>query len=150
MSRAASAAPPSATMDDGSFGNRQGEDPYVLLAYGELATAFHAAVAVVERATDAVAQGLLTGPDLAVDDCADIAALVSAAETVTARSAVRITTRVLELTGAFGAACHSTQGFDRFWRDARALTLRVPEAHRLRDIGDHYLNGTRPGLARHP
>ncbi|MEU0374174.1 acyl-CoA dehydrogenase family protein [Streptomyces sp. NPDC006283] len=150
VSRAASAAPPSAGTDDGSLGNRLGEDPYVLLAYGELATALHAAVAVVERATDAVAQGLLAGPGLAVDDCADIAALVSAAETVTARSAVRITTRVLELTGAFGAASHSPQGFDRFWRDARALTLRIPAAHRLRDIGDHYLNGTRPGLARRP
>ncbi|MFI6416363.1 acyl-CoA dehydrogenase [Streptomyces sp. NPDC050842] len=124
------------------------DDPYLLLAYGELATAAHAASAVVERATDALARGLLAGRTLTPEERADIAVLVSAAETVTGRAAVRITTRVLELVdGAEGADAQSGgPGFDRFWRNARALTAHTQPAHRLRDIGDHYLNGTHTRL----
>ncbi|MCX5388906.1 acyl-CoA dehydrogenase [Streptomyces sp. NBC_00094] len=125
-----------------------GDDPYLLLAYGELATAAHAASAVVERATDALARGLLAGPALGPEERADIAVLVAAAETLTGRAAVRITTRVLELVdGAEGAdAQGGGPGFDRFWRNARALTAPTQPALRLRDIGDHYLNGTHARL----
>ncbi|MFE7550212.1 acyl-CoA dehydrogenase family protein [Streptomyces gardneri] len=125
-----------------------GDDPYLLLAYGELATTAHAAAAVVERATDALARGLLAGPTLSPEERADIAVLVSAAETITSRAAVRVTTRVLELVdGAEGADAQSGgPGFDRFWRNARALTAHTQPAHRLRDIGDHYLNGTHARL----
>ncbi|MFF9011737.1 acyl-CoA dehydrogenase family protein [Streptomyces sp. NPDC014870] len=124
------------------------EDPYLLLAYGELATAAHAAAAVVERATDALARGLAAGRALGVEDRADIAVLVAAAEAVTSRAAVRITTRILELvdTTAPADAPGGGPGFDRFWRNARALTAHSSPTHRLRDIGDHYLHGTRPGL----
>ncbi|MEU8764467.1 acyl-CoA dehydrogenase [Streptomyces sp. NPDC048659] len=125
-----------------------GDDPYLLLAYGELATAAHAAAAVVERATDALAHGLVEERSLGVEDLADIAVLVAAAETVTNRAAVDITTRILELVDpATSARPHTAgQGFDRFWRNVRALTAPVSPDHRLRDIGDHYLNGTHARL----
>lgn len=125
-----------------------GDDPYLLLAYGELATAAHAAAAVVERATDAFARGLLAARSLGLEERADIAVLVAAAETVTGRAAVHITTRVLELVdGTAGAAVRSGgPGFDRFWRNARTLTAPTQSAHRLRDIGDHYLNGSHARL----
>ncbi|MFJ5831784.1 acyl-CoA dehydrogenase [Streptomyces sp. NPDC093089] len=124
-----------------------GDDPYLLLAYGELATAAHAAAAVVERATDALARGLLAGWSLGPEERADIAVLVAAAETVSGRAAVHITTRILELVDAPGAdARGGGPGFDRFWRNARALTAPTQAAHRLRDIGDHYLNGTHARL----
>ncbi|MGA5064305.1 acyl-CoA dehydrogenase [Streptomyces exfoliatus] len=133
---------------DGPLPFGAGDDPYLLLAYGELATAAHAAAAVVERATDALAHGLLAGASLGVEERADIAVLVAAAETVTGRAAVHITTRVLELVdGTAGADTHvGGPGFDRFWRNARALTAPTRAAHRLRDIGDHYLNGTHARL----
>ncbi|MEU5220358.1 acyl-CoA dehydrogenase [Streptomyces sp. NPDC020807] len=125
-----------------------GDDPYLLLAYGELATTAHAASAVVERATDALARALETGPALTPEERADVAVLVAAAETLTGRAAVRITTRVLELVdGAEGADVRGGgPGFDRFWRNARALTAHTRPSHRLRDIGDHYLNGTHARL----
>ncbi|MFF7777166.1 acyl-CoA dehydrogenase [Streptomyces tanashiensis] len=125
-----------------------GDDPYLLLAYGELATAAHAAAAVVERATDALARGLLAEWSLGLEERADIAVLVAAAETVTGRAAVHITTRILELVdGTTGAEARGGgPGFDRFWRNARALTAPTQAAHRLRDIGDHYLNGTHARL----
>ncbi|MGW0904429.1 acyl-CoA dehydrogenase [Streptomyces sp. NPDC002853] len=117
-------------------------DPYLLLAYGELATAAHSAASVVDRATEALAHGLETGPALDADERADIAFLVAAAEAVTTRSALHITTRVLELT-ADAPSPATDPGLDRFWRNARALTAHDSTAHRLRDIGEHYLNGLR-------
>ncbi|MEX0168348.1 acyl-CoA dehydrogenase [Streptomyces sp. LMG1-1-1.1] len=134
--------------DDGAAPAGAGDDPYLLLAYGELATAAHAAAAVVERATDALARGLLAGWSLGPEERADIAVLVAAAETVTGRAAVHITTRILEVvdTPAGADARGGGPGFDRFWRNARALTAPTQAAHRLRDIGDHYLNGTHARL----
>ncbi|MER5208023.1 acyl-CoA dehydrogenase [Streptomyces sp. NPDC002825] len=154
ISRAEQAGP--AVADDGGGPSRAdgtasagaGDDPYLLLAYGELATAAHAAAAVVERATDALARGLLAEWSLGLEERADIAVLVAAAETVTGRAAVHITTRILELVdGTAGADVRGGgPGFDRFWRNARALTAPTQAAHRLRDIGDHYLNGTHARL----
>ncbi|MFD6249086.1 acyl-CoA dehydrogenase family protein [Streptomyces roseolus] len=127
-------------------------DPYLLLSYGELATAVHTAAAVAERAADALAGGLRAGWTLGFDERADLAVLVAAAETVTGRTAVQVTTRILELVeGAPPAAPGAGgggPGLDRFWRDARALTARTRPAHRLRDIGDHYLHHGHTRLAR--
>ncbi|MEV3988516.1 acyl-CoA dehydrogenase [Streptomyces sp. NPDC049837] len=112
--------------------------PDVLLAFGELASAARTAAAVVERATAAMAGALEAGPHIDADEPADVAALVATAETVTAEAALHITTRVPELADA--------PGLDRFWRNARVLTADRSTAHRLRDIGEHYLNGAyRPG-----
>ncbi|WP_329123808.1 acyl-CoA dehydrogenase [Streptomyces sp. NBC_01353] len=138
ISRATQAAPPT-----DEYPVSSGEDPYLLLAYGELATAAHTAAAVVERATEALARGLPAERSLGVEERADIAVLVAAAEAVTSRSAIQITTRILELVSDTAGG---GPDFDRFWRNARALTASSSPAHRLRDIGDHYLNGTHPRL----
>ncbi|MGW2560911.1 acyl-CoA dehydrogenase family protein [Streptomyces sp. NPDC001514] len=143
ISRTASPAPPSMGPGNDEYAERPSDDPYLLLAYGELATAAHTAAAVVDRATEALAGGLVTGHGLGVDDRADIAVLVAAAEAVTSRSAVHITTRVLELTDDAGSLDEGA-GLDRFWRNARVLTAQSSPTHRLRDIGDHYLNGAHP------
>ncbi|WP_225805374.1 acyl-CoA dehydrogenase [Streptomyces sp. NK15101] len=150
ISRAGQAGPAPVGLTGGTSATDvgAGDDPYLLLAYGELATAAHAAAAVVERATHALAGGLLAEWSLGPEERADIAVLVAAAETVTGRAAVHITTRILELVdGTAGAdARGGGPGFDRFWRNARALTAPTQAAHRLRDIGDHYLNGTHSRL----
>lgn len=147
VSRAAHAAPPHpGGSGTGTAYAPRGDDPYLLLAYGELATAAHAAASVAGRATDALARGLDAGRSLGVEERADIAVLVGAAEAVTGRTAVHVTTRVLELVGSADGPRHAGPGFDRFWRNARALTAHQSPAHRLRDIGDHYLNGTHARL----
>ncbi|MFD6971076.1 acyl-CoA dehydrogenase [Streptomyces sp. NPDC059949] len=116
-----------------------GEDPDLLLTYGELASAAHTATAVVDRATEVMAQALDTGAHLDAEEPAGVAALVATAETVTSKAALHVTTRVLELADA--------PGLDRFWRNARVLTAHRPVAHRLRSIGEHYLNGSHRGAA---
>lgn len=150
VSRASRCAPPAPTAPERAAhtGPAPEEDPYLLLVYGELATAAHSAAAVVDRATEALAHGLLTAHDLGVGERSDIAVLVAAAETVAHRAATDITTRVLGLVAPRSPAdpLGADPGFDRFWRNVRALTAPVSPDHRLRDIGDHYLHGTHPRL----
>ncbi|MEV7618340.1 acyl-CoA dehydrogenase [Streptomyces sp. NPDC089799] len=116
-----------------------GEDPDLLLTYGELAAAAQTATVVVDRATEVMAQALGAGAQLGDDDPADVTALIATAEAVTSKAALDITARVLELADA--------PGLDRFWRNARVLTAHHPVAHRLRSIGRHYLNGSHRAVA---
>ncbi|MFB7787727.1 acyl-CoA dehydrogenase [Streptomyces vinaceus] len=116
-----------------------GEDADLFLTYGELASAAQTATAVIDRATEAMAQALATGAHLDADVPAAVAALVATAEAVTSKAALHITARVLELADA--------PGLDRFWRNARVLTAHRPVAHRLRSIGEHYLNGSHRAVA---
>ncbi|MEU9802064.1 acyl-CoA dehydrogenase [Streptomyces sp. NPDC051000] len=116
-----------------------GTDPDLFLTYGELASAAQTATAVVDRATEVMAQALDTGARLDDEEPAGVAALVATAETVTSKAALHITARVLELADA--------PGLDRFWRNARVLTAHHPAAHRLRSIGEHYLNGSHRAVA---
>ncbi|MFJ8630224.1 acyl-CoA dehydrogenase family protein [Streptomyces sp. NPDC093568] len=118
------------------------QDPYVLTAYGELAVAARAASALADQAGDALTRGLERGEDLDDEEGAEIAVLASAAEAAAARAAQDITTRALEAVGA--SAAFARHGLDRFWRDTRTHTLREPVAHRLREVGDYFLNGAHP------
>ncbi|WP_043732854.1 acyl-CoA dehydrogenase family protein [Streptomyces zinciresistens] len=118
------------------------QDPYVLTAYGELAVCARAASALADQAVDALTRGLARGEDLDDDECAEIAVLASAAEAAASRAAQEITSRALEAVGA--SAALARHGLDRFWRDTRSHTLREPVAHRLREVGDYFLNGAHP------
>ncbi|MFI6006734.1 acyl-CoA dehydrogenase [Streptomyces sp. NPDC051366] len=116
-----------------------GDDPDLFLTYGELASAAQTATAVVDRATEVMAQALATGTHLDAEVPAGVAALVATAEAVMSKAVLQITARVLELADA--------PGLDRFWRNARVLTAHRPVAHRLRSVGEHYLNGSHRAVA---
>ncbi|MFF0201247.1 acyl-CoA dehydrogenase family protein [Streptomyces sp. NPDC005017] len=118
------------------------QDPYTLTVYGELAVVARAASALADQAVDALSRGLARGEDLDDDECAEIAVLASAAEAAASLAAQRITSRALDVIGVDAAS--TRHGFDRFWRNARTHTLREPVAHRLREIGDYFLNGAHP------
>ncbi|MFK4145077.1 acyl-CoA dehydrogenase family protein [Streptomyces sp. NPDC004065] len=121
------------------------QDPYAVTVYGELTVVARAASALAEQAVNALVGGLAQGDDLGDDECAEIAVLASAAQSAAFRAAQEITTRALDVIGADAASAR--HGFDRFWRDARTHTLREPVAHRLREVGDYYLNGAHPPFA---
>jgi alkylation response protein AidB-like acyl-CoA dehydrogenase len=118
------------------------QDPYALTMYGELAVVARAASALADQAVDALLRGLAQGEDLNDDECAEIAVLASVAEAAASRAAQESTTRALDVVGVDAAS--TRHGFDRFWRNARTHTLREPAAHRLREIGDYFLNGAHP------
>ncbi|GHH29189.1 acyl-CoA dehydrogenase family protein [Streptomyces lanatus] len=117
-------------------------DLYVVTAYGELAVTARAASALADQAVDALTRGLARGENLDDEECAEIAVLASAAEAAAARAAQDITTRALDAVGT--SAALTRHGLDRFWRDTRTHTLREPVAHRLREVGDYFLNGAHP------
>ncbi|MFB7511409.1 acyl-CoA dehydrogenase family protein [Streptomyces broussonetiae] len=121
------------------------QGPYALTVYGELTVVARAASALAEQAVDALVRGLVQGEDLDDEECAEIAVLASVAESAASRAAQEITTRALDVIGADAASAR--HGFDRFWRNARTHTLREPVAHRLREVGDYFLNGAHPPFA---
>jgi alkylation response protein AidB-like acyl-CoA dehydrogenase len=53
-----------------------------------------------------------------------------------------VTARIFDLTGARSTAAR--HGLDRFWRNARTLTLHDPVAHKARQVGAHFLTGALP------
>ncbi|WP_055491248.1 acyl-CoA dehydrogenase family protein [Streptomyces sp. TP-A0356] len=118
------------------------QDPQVLATYGELTVLARSASALNEQALQAVHGGLARGEDLTYDEYADISVLVAMAEAAASRAAQESTTRALDIIGARSAS--SRLGFDRFWRNARTHTLYEPVSHRLRDVGDYFLNGAHP------
>ncbi|MFD7601623.1 acyl-CoA dehydrogenase family protein [Streptomyces mirabilis] len=118
------------------------QDPQVLTAYGELTLLTRSASALTEQAVQAVHGGLARGEDLTYDEYADISVLVAMSGAAASKAAQESTARALDIIGSRSAS--SRLGFDRFWRNARTHTLYEPVAHRLRDIGDYFLNGAHP------
>ncbi|MGV9608007.1 acyl-CoA dehydrogenase family protein [Streptomyces sp. NPDC003631] len=118
------------------------EEPQVLTVYGELTVLTRSASALADQAQQAVCGGLARGENLGYDEYAEISVLVAMAEAAASTAAQEATTRALDVIGARSASSHL--GLDRFWRDARTHTLYEPVAHRLRDVGDYFLNGAHP------
>lgn len=118
------------------------QDPQVLTAYGELTVLTRSASALTDQAVQAVHSGLARSEDLTYDEYADASVLVAMSEAAASRAAQESTARALDIIGSRSAS--SRLGFDRFWRNARTHTLYEPVAHRLRDVGDYFLNGAHP------
>jgi alkylation response protein AidB-like acyl-CoA dehydrogenase len=118
------------------------QDPHALTAYGELTVLTRSASALTDQALRAVRDGLARGEDLTYDEYAEISVLVAMAEAAASRAAQESAARALDIIGARSASARL--GLDRFWRNARAHTLYEPVAHRLRDVGDYFLNGAHP------
>ena len=117
-------------------------DPYVLAGYGELVASARAAGYAVDAAVTALGEADERGSALTHADRAEAAIAVSAAKIVASRAAVETTSKVFEFTGARSTA--GKYGFDRFWRNARTLTLHDPVVYKAREVGDHFLRGTPP------
>lgn len=117
----------------------------MLTAFGELTVLVRSASALAAQALDAVRVGLARGEDLTYDECAEISALVAMAEAAASRAAQESTARALDIVGPRAASARL--GFDRFWRNVRTHTLHEPVAHRVRDVGDYFLNGAHPPFA---
>ncbi len=118
------------------------QDPQALIAYGELTVLTRSASALADQAREAVHGGLVRGEDLTYDEYAEISVLVAMAEAAASRAAQESTARALDIIGVRSTS--SRLGFDRFWRNARTHTLYEPVTHRLRDVGDYFLNGAHP------
>ncbi|GAA0254243.1 acyl-CoA dehydrogenase family protein [Saccharothrix mutabilis subsp. mutabilis] len=116
-------------------------DPYILATYGELVADVEAAGLLADAASEALREASDLGADLTVEQRATAAARITSAKVVSTRVANHTTSKVFELCGARATA--AGYAFDRFWRNARTLTLHDPVSYKARELGAYHLTGER-------
>ncbi|MBI2756277.1 MAG: acyl-CoA dehydrogenase family protein [Chloroflexi bacterium] len=126
----------------GSSAAAAAEDPLVLRSYGEMETLTAGAEALCARAANLVQAGWQRGEMLTVEERGQIAVAVATARASAARTALQVTSQMFEAMGS--RATSARLRYDRFWRNARTLTLHDPIEHKLREIGDWVVNGRPP------
>ncbi len=113
------------------------DDPLLRRLAGELVAGLAAAHALTLRTgglLDAFERGELTRTELAVP--------IYAAKAAASAAAVRASSEIYALMGTSGA--RGGNGFDRWWRDARTLSLHDPVDWKHAEIGAHVLTGWDP------
>jgi alkylation response protein AidB-like acyl-CoA dehydrogenase len=117
-------------------------DPYIVAGYGELVAQTRAAAALTDAAAAGLGAAFDRGPDLTAAERGEAAVAISAAKVVATRVVTEVSTKLFEFTGARATA--TGPGLDRFWRNARTLTLHDPVAYKAREVGAHFLTGDHP------
>jgi alkylation response protein AidB-like acyl-CoA dehydrogenase len=118
------------------------DDPHVVAGYGELVAQVRAAGALTDDAARALGEASDRGDGLSEAERGEAAVTISAAKVVATRVVNETTSKVFEFVGARGTA--SKYAFDRFWRNARTLTLHDPVVYKAREVGTHFLTGEWP------
>lgn len=125
-----------------STDQRPQNDPLILERYGQLWIDVQSARTLTERAVAAVDAARERGTNLSWTQRGEAVTLANAARVHAGEIALNVSSRLFEITGARSSA--REHGLDRFWRDARTLTLHDPLRNKLVQIGDHALNGVDP------
>jgi alkylation response protein AidB-like acyl-CoA dehydrogenase len=118
------------------------QDPYVLERFGDMVCTLAGAQGVADRAAGELDAMLRLGDKLTVDDRGQVAIRIAQAKVLASRAVLDITSQIFEVTGASGTG--GTWGFDRFWRNARTLTLHDRVDYKVHDIGQWFLNDQWP------
>lgn len=126
----------------GSTVQRPTDDPYILEHYGEMRVALEGASCLLEAAAEALQRAWLREDALEEAERGACAVSVATAKVAAGRCALDVTSRIFEVMGA--RATSSRYRFDRFWRNARTLTLHDPLDYKVREVGDWALNGRYP------
>ena len=121
---------------------RPPEDPYIIEAYGEMYVQLSAAEALLDRAAAALEIAWQREYSLTPEERGECAFAIATAKVAAGRAALDVTSRVFETMGA--RATSAKYRFDRFWRNARTLTLHDPLDYKVREVGDFVLNGRYP------
>ncbi|WP_076819059.1 acyl-CoA dehydrogenase family protein [Pseudofrankia asymbiotica] len=116
---------------------RASGDPTVRALTGELTADLVAAYTAVIATGD-----LLDAFEAGEIDRTQLAVPIYAAKATASRAALRATSEIFALMGTRSAK--RELGFDRFWRNARTLSLHDPVAWKHVEIGRHVLEGWEP------
>jgi alkylation response protein AidB-like acyl-CoA dehydrogenase len=122
---------PSAAVDNAA------DDPFVRRLVGELTADLAAAYALTLAASD-----LIDARERGEIDRTALAAPVYAAKAAASRAGVRATSEIFALMGTRSVA--RGNGFDRFWRNARTVSLHDPVDWKHSELGQHVLTGWDP------
>lgn len=118
------------------------QDPYVVARFGELVAARYGAQAAADRAALALEHAWQLGDAITADDRGQLAVEIAAAKVLATRAVLEVTNQLFDVTGPGGTG--GTLGFDRFWRNARTLTLHDRLDYKIHDLGQWYLNDQWP------
>jgi alkylation response protein AidB-like acyl-CoA dehydrogenase len=122
---------PSAGVDNAA------DDPFVRRLTGELTADLAAAYSLTLATGD-----LLDAYERGEIDRTALAAPIYAAKAAASRSGVRATSEIFALMGTRSVA--RAHGFDRFWRNARTISLHDPVDWKHSELGRHVLIGWDP------
>jgi alkylation response protein AidB-like acyl-CoA dehydrogenase len=117
-------------------------DPYVLERFGSMVTRLAGARAVADRAAEELQRAWDRGDALTIDERGRLAVDIATGKTLASAAVLDITSQIYEVTGA--SATGGQWGFDRYWRNARTLTLHDRVDYKVRDIGHAFLNDQWP------
>lgn len=116
---------------------------YVLETYGDLQAKLWAAEALVDRAGAEISEVLHADREaLTPERRGEVAVLVAAAKQRISETALEVSAKVFEVTGARATA--SSVGLDLYWRNLRTHTLHDPVAYKRREVGRYALLGEVP------
>lgn len=118
------------------------DDPYIVAAYGEMVAQTRAAGLLADEAGRQLWEATELGRQLTSAKRAQVAVTISEAKVVSTKVVNEVTSRIFEQVGARGTA--AKYAVDRFWRNARTLTLHDPVVYKAREVGEHFLTGARP------
>jgi alkylation response protein AidB-like acyl-CoA dehydrogenase len=126
----------------GSTAPTLAEDPYVIERYGDMHVQLQGAAALLEQAGRALQRAWERQANLTEDERGVCAVAIATAKVAAVRCALDVTSQVFEVMGA--RATSGRYRFDRFWRNARTLTLHDPLDYKVREVGDWILNERYP------
>jgi len=118
------------------------QDPYVLAHFGNMVGALAGAQAAADVAALELDRAWAKGDALTADERGHLAVRIATAKVLATRAVLDITTQIFEVTGAGGTS--GKWGFDRFWRNARSLTLHDRLDYKVHDLGQWFLNDQWP------
>jgi alkylation response protein AidB-like acyl-CoA dehydrogenase len=126
----------------GSAAERPSEDPYIIEHYGEMQVQIQAAECLLDRGAQALQQAWNRQGALDPEQRGACAIAIATAKVAAARCALEVTSTMFDVMGARATSGHYR--FDRFWRNARTLTLHDALDYKVREVGDWVLNGRFP------
>ena len=119
-----------------------GQDAYILRHFGDYSVQAAGAGALVDLARQQFQVAFRLDDDVDEQTRGQVALAVAKAKVASSRAALDVTGRMFEVLGARATA--GKLRLDRFWRNARVHTLHDPLDYKLRELGDHVLNGRLP------
>ncbi|MEF2976695.1 acyl-CoA dehydrogenase family protein [Subtercola sp. YIM 133946] len=118
------------------------DDPYIQSLFGEHASKALGVEAQVHAAGDVLGAFFAGTLEITPTTRGQAAELIAAAKVVSHRVALDASTAIFDATGARSSARRF--GLDRFWRNARTITLHDPVSYKYKELGDYVLTGALP------
>ncbi|KIQ04385.1 MULTISPECIES: SfnB family sulfur acquisition oxidoreductase [Pseudomonas] len=115
------------------------QDPLSQALIGDLAWRLSAAEAILQKSARAVDHAVAEPSE---DSVAEASLVVGQAKVLSTEIALAASSRLFELGGTRSVS--SSQGLDRFWRNARTHTLHDPVRWKYHLVGNLRLNGIKP------